>query len=322
MIGGCQFARARRHPLLELIVCLLQLLIENDIVEGDRQAAGENLNQRPIRRRKILFGLQENDDLTAASGAHVEHRLPILELVMTAMKGRLDQVAQVRIETAVSRRLDKSAVASRSGEDRKFAVAIAAVAQHQDSRAIDIQQRGNLRQHALGQPLHRFEIVEHRCRIDDDLQAAAGIFQALQLLIAAQRRGQRREQLVGRQFGLGLVIVDVVIDDDAPLRCVPGLPCPQDDANRLIFQILANVFDKVEPGVVGLHDHVEKNRRNIEVAGQKRAAFRRRIGRQDFQPLPVQSVVAERKARAFVNGGVVIDHGHFPALLRFAPGVC
>src|SRR5689334_23743848 len=50
---------------------------------------------------------------------------------------------------------------------------------------------------------HRLEVVERRCGVDDDFQAAPCLHHALELLIAAQRRGQRGEQLVGGELGLG-----------------------------------------------------------------------------------------------------------------------
>src|ERR1035437_5345396 len=64
---------------------------------------------------------------------------------------------------------------------------------------------------------------------------APRLHHALELLIAAQRRGQRGEQLVRRQLGLRLVVVDVVLDDDAALRRLAGLSGTQDDADGLVL---------------------------------------------------------------------------------------
>ena len=79
-------------------------------------------------------------------------------------------------------------------------------------------------------------IEEGRGGVDDDLEPAARLDQALQLLIAAKGGGQGREQLVGRELGLRLVVVDVVIDDHPPLGGLARLPRPQDDPDRLILQ--------------------------------------------------------------------------------------
>ena len=139
-------------------------------------------------------------------------------------------------------------------------------AQHQDAGAIDVEQRRDLGQHAFGQPLHRLEVEQGRGRVDDDLEPAARLDHALELLIAAQRRGQRREQLVGGELGLGLVVVDVVVDDDAPLRRLAGLSGAQDDAHGLVLELVADEFDQIEPGGVGLHDDVEQNDRDVRIA--------------------------------------------------------
>ena len=106
---------------------------------------------------------------------------------------------------------------------------------------------------------------------------------ALELLIAAQRRGQRGEQLVGGEFGLRLVVVDVVVDDDAALGRLAGLAGAQDDADGLVLHLVADVFDEFEAGSVGLHDDVEQDGGDVGMRAHQFAALGRRIGRQDFQ---------------------------------------
>ena len=135
---------------------------------------------------------------------------------------------------------------------------------------------------------------------------------ALELLIAAQRRGQRGEQLVGRQLGLRLVVVDVVLDDDAAFRRLAGLPGAQDDADGLVPDFVADEFDQIESRGVGLHDDVEQHRGDIGMGAHQFAALGRRVGRQDFQRLAVEIVVAERKACALVHGRIVVDDGDLP----------
>ncbi len=103
-------------------------------------------------------------------------------------------------------------------------------------------------------------------RFEDDLEPAAGLDHALKLLIAAQRRGQRGEQLVGRQLGLRLVVVDVVIDDDLPLRRLAGLAGAQDDADGVVLEFLADELDEIEARGVGLHDDVEQHDRDVLLA--------------------------------------------------------
>ena len=78
------------------------------------------------------------------------------------------------------------------------------------------------------------------------------------------------------------------------------------------MQFVADEFDELEARVVGLHDDVEQHGSNVRVVAHQDLAFGRRIGRQDFQRLAVQRVVAERKARAFMDSLIVIDHGDLP----------
>ena len=54
----------------------------------------------------------------------------------------------------------------------------------------------------------------------------------LKLLIAAQCRRQGRKKSVGRQFVFRFVVIDVVIDDDPPLRRLARLARPQYDTER------------------------------------------------------------------------------------------
>ena len=86
--------------------------------------------------------------------------------------------------------------------------------------------------------------------VDDDLEPAAGLDHALELVMAAQRRRQRREQLVGGELGLRLVVVDVVVDDHPPLRRLAGLAGAQDDADGLVLELVADVVDELEPGAL------------------------------------------------------------------------
>ena len=75
LVGRRQLARALAHPLLQPDVGLVQLLVEDDVVEGDRQAAAEHLDQRAVgRRRAARASPARHDHLAAARGADVEHR--------------------------------------------------------------------------------------------------------------------------------------------------------------------------------------------------------------------------------------------------------
>jgi hypothetical protein len=151
-----------------------------------------------------------------------------------------------------------------------------------------------------------------RGRVDDDLQPAPRLAEALQLLVAAQGRRHGGEELLGRQFRLGLVVVDVVVDDDALFGRLAGLAGAQDDAHRLVLQLLADDVDEVEAGAVGLHHHVEEHDGRVGVPAQEFAPLAGRAGRQQLDPAAVQPIALEREARAVVDGRLVVDHRHLP----------
>ena len=273
------------------------------------------------------LGLQQHHDLAAAAGADIEHACGGRRIRACGAGTRLRPSSRRSGSSDFDAgRADEAAVAAASRPaPRSSSVDAAVVAQHQDAGAVDIEQRGELRQHALGEPLHRLEVVQRRGGVDDDLEPAPGLHHALELLVAAQRRGQRGEQLVGGELGLRLVVVDVVLDDDAPLRRLAGLAGAQDDADGLVLEFVADVFDELEAGDVGLHDDVEQHGGDVGLCAHQLAAFGRRIGGEDFQALAVQAVVGQRKARAVMHGRIVVDDGDLPfargRVLRRGAGV-
>src|ERR1700745_1166054 len=95
-----------------------------------------------------------------------------------------------------------------------------------------MEQRPDLGENAFGQTLHRLEVEQSRCRLDDDFEPAARFHHPLELLVAAQRRGQRGERLGALTVHLPLVVVDIVVADAAPLRRLAWLTGAQDDTPR------------------------------------------------------------------------------------------
>src|SRR5262249_19221908 len=112
------------------------------------------------------------------------------------------------------------------------------------------------------------EVVECRGRIDDDFETAPRLEHPLELLVAAQCRRQRGEQLVGGELGLRLVVVDIIVDDDTPLRRLAGLAGAQNDAYGFVLERVANIMNEIETGAVGLHNDVEQYRSDVRMPGQ------------------------------------------------------
>ncbi len=105
-------------------------------------------------------------------------------------------------------------------------------------------------------------------------------------------------------------------DDDAPLRRLAGLAGTQDDAHGLVLDLVADVFDEIEPGDVGLHDHVEQDGGDIRMRAHQHSSLGRGIGREDLERLAVQAVVGEREAGAVMHGLIVVDDGDLPFARR------
>ena len=159
-VGLHQRAGALRDAVFELGIGLVELLIENDVVERDRKPAAENLDQRAVGFGQWPLGLQQHHDLAPAAGADVENGAVIGKFVLAPPEGGLHHRPQVGVERFGSGGADEAAIAARAGQHGKIVADLAAVAQHQDAGAIDIEQRGDLRQHAFGEALHRLEVVQ------------------------------------------------------------------------------------------------------------------------------------------------------------------
>ena len=138
-IGQHQRARALRDAVLQLRVGFVQLLIEDHVVEGDRQPAAEDFHQRAIGFRERALGLQQHDNLATAAGADIQHRALVGELVLATAECFLDHLPQIGVERSRPRVADEPAVATGACEHREIVADLAAVAQHEDAGAIDVE---------------------------------------------------------------------------------------------------------------------------------------------------------------------------------------
>ena len=328
------------YPFI-IVAGALQALVEDHVVEGDREAPRQQGDQRAVGVGERAVGVDQRDDLAAARGLDVERGETVAEAVAARGEGLLDQGLDAGIERPAGIAADIAAVEPGTrqhaeatlrpafgaafgsapgatlgrpiGSGRRPVAGLPLVlAQDEDAGAIDVEERGDLGQHAFGEPLHRLVVEQHRRGVDDDLQAPPGLVEPPELLVGPQGRGEAGEKLVGGEFGLRLVVVDVVIDDDAPLRRLPRLAGAQDDPDGLLLQLPADVIDELEAGIVGLHHHVEQHDGDVAPLGQQRPGLLARMGREDVEPTPVEAVAGERVAGALVDGRIVVDHGDRP----------
>jgi len=74
--------------------------------------------------------------------------------MLAPLERSLDHRPQVGVQRSRTGGAGEAAVAARSGEYREIIAGGAAVAQDKYAGAVDIEERGDLRQHAFGQALH------------------------------------------------------------------------------------------------------------------------------------------------------------------------
>ena len=122
----------------------------------------------------------------------------------------------------------------------------------------------------------------------------------------------RREQPLAGEFRLLLVVVDVVVADDAVFRRLARLPGAQDDADLIVAEIFADDADEIEAGAFRLHDDVEQDNGAFRMRSKKLRRFRRGIGAVESQRLAVELEPPQRKTRHLVHVRLVIDDDDFP----------
>ena len=145
--------------------------------------------------------------------------------------------------------------------------------------------------------------------VNNHRQAAPRRHDRLQLVVGTDGSGQRSEQANPRQFGFGLVVVDVVFADDSHLRCITRLAGAEDDAHGAAAKIVANLLDQVETGAFMFHDHIEDGYRDVFVGLNGGNGFFRRIGMNEVERPPIDADVLQREQRGVMNLGVVV-HDH------------
>ena len=119
VIGGGQGAGAVAHALLELHCRVVELLVENDVVEGDGQAAAEHLHQRAVGGGQRPPRLQQHDHLAPGGGADVEHRHLRLELVRAALERIPHHLPQFGFERGSTIGPGHIAIAAGAGQNRR-----------------------------------------------------------------------------------------------------------------------------------------------------------------------------------------------------------
>ena len=133
-----------------------------------------------------------------------------------------------------------------------------------------------------------------------------------QLVIRTQCRRHRGDQLVVRQLRLGLVIVDVILQQRVQFGGIPRLPCAQHDARGPVTCHVADEVHQLQPGVVRFHDHVQQHQRNVAVGQQQIAGLRSRMRVNQLDAPVKQHRTFESKLRCPVHIGIIVNDHHRP----------
>ncbi|WP_395457692.1 hypothetical protein ACHMW5_20020 (plasmid) [Azospirillum melinis] len=149
-------------------------------------------------------------------------------------------------------------------------------------------------------------------RLHHPLQPLAAMLDGGDVLVGAQCGDHRSVELLRRQFALRLVIVDVVGVDHLPFGRLPGLAGAQDDADLPVAHLLADVADQLQPGIVGLHHHVQQDGGDARMLGQQRPRLPCGVGGQEADRPLLEHHLAQHDAGDGVDLVVVIDNQDRP----------
>ena len=141
-----------------------------------------------------------------------------------------------------------------------------------------------------------------------------------QVSVAANCHGNGRIEFYVGDFGLRLVVVDFVLGNDALLGGSTRLSGSQNNADEAVAEFLANPFDKLETGVVSLHDDVKENYRNTFFSKEDLSCLLRGIGVQKVDRNPVERKIPKDNPRYYVHFLVVVDYKELPRIPSLGVG--
>ena len=177
-----------------------------------------------------------------------------------------------------------------------------------------------MRDDTFGESPQTFRPAEIGAGGQDHFQPAPIGFELVNLPVRADGDGQAGEQADTREFGLGLVVVDVVGADGIDLGSVAGLAGPQDDAQRAVAEFFAHMPDQLQARVGRFHHHVQQHDRQIGVLGQARARFLRRIGVDELDLPSLDTDFLQGEFRGPMDIGLVVHDQDSPSRFSAALG--
>ncbi|MNN16454.1 hypothetical protein D3C81_1295920 [compost metagenome] len=289
-------------------------LRQQDVVEGDGHAGAEHFQQLRIEVGNFFHAFQDQQGRLAAAvgkiadiGVAVQARdLVAFGMVQLRQQGRAEH-AVVRVADL---RKDFVILFARDG---------AGAAQAQQHARFQAQQGDDLLQQAAGEVAQVALLENVRRGGDDALQAfavmqlgQARFFHLHDVAVGAQGGEGGGKQLGAVEFGLFLVVVDVIVDDHALFRRLARLARAQHDARKLVAQVFAHPARHFQAAVFALHHHVQEDQGDAGLARQHLLGFGAAVGMHEAEGAAFQAETAECQFGDVMDVGFIIDEQDFP----------
>jgi hypothetical protein len=301
-----------------------QLVVEGELVQALHQVAvaqqvadvdAEHIQQAAVGVGRRVEGVDVDRHVAAVAVAHVQGHAHGRAHVLVPLQGFQQHAAHVRLGQRLQRAIDQGGELAGGGQ---HAVGVAAALDLGADQTLGhrAQQPGQLRDDTLGKGVQAGFLEEVGAGAHDQLQASAVGLDGDDLLVGADRGGQRGQQLVPRQFGLGLVVVDVVAQQGLVLGGVARLAGAQHDAGGLEAGIVADEIDQLQAGVLGLHHHIQQHQGQVAMGQQRLAGLGRVEGVHELDGPPEDAHPVQGEGGGLVDIGIVVHHQHPPGAPR------
>ncbi len=259
--------------------CLLgaqQLVVEIEVVVCRRDPLTKHVQQIALERVERLGGGEVEHELAPVLGGDVERILGMLEAVAAIGQRTHHRIMQGR-EGSERHVAQQGFIVAGSGQDLQLLRAGSALGADGTFGA-HVENGADLLEHPRGKLPERMQVI----KIPRPLQYLAEPLPALvdgaEGLVGAQGGDDGSVELLHRQLGLGLVVVDVVVEDHPLLGGLPGLAGAQHDADQAVLHLVADLVHQPQAGVLGLHYHVEQDQGDARVGLQHAGSLGTAVG--------------------------------------------
>ena len=284
------------------------------VLERDTHVGAEHLDQVQVQLGQSRRAGDDQQVFRILRIGEIQHVVVVAEhvalvfecLVETAQHQRrkavVDAVGNIGLE-----------IPDRRGHVDRSRHGVIGLGHRAEQRAmLQTDQRRQLREHGRREFVALVARVDCRGRLHHALQAFARGLDHHQVAIAAQGDHHGRFELVRRQLGLFLVVVDVVCADHLTFRRLARMPGAQHDARQAIVELFAHVAHQVQPGVLVFHDDIHDHQRDVLALREDFTALAPRSSLDDVQAAAIEFEMFQHDAGDLTHVRLVVDHEHIP----------